>query len=78
MTFALVPSAQGGTDVTWTMRGMRGVAGQVFAKVLRLGDKLGGDFERGLVQLGALAEGGRRVSAPGGGSGNRPLRRGGR
>ncbi|MET4079607.1 SRPBCC family protein [Janibacter sp. UYMM211] len=56
VTFALVSSAQGGTDVTWTMRGTRGVAGQVFAKVLRLDDKLGGDFERGLVQLKALAE----------------------
>lgn len=54
LTFA--PDASGGTDVTWTMTGERGAFGQVFAKVFKMDDKLGGDFVKGLLQLKALAE----------------------
>lgn len=56
VALSFAPDASGGTDVTWTMTGERGAFGQVFAKVFKMDDKLGGDFVKGLLQLKALAE----------------------
>ena len=56
ITFA--DDASGGTDVTWTMTGDRGLGGQVFAKAFKMDDRLGADFVKGLLQLKSLAENG--------------------
>lgn len=60
VTFTLTP-AGGGTDVAWTMTGVRGVIGRVFATVFRMDDYLAKDFDKGL-------EGLRRVTADDGGA----------
>jgi len=48
---------QGGTtQVTWTMDGHNDFAGKAFSLVMDMDKMVGGDFERGLAQLKAVAE----------------------
>lgn len=49
-------SAGGGTLVTWTMTGRRGALMRLMARVLRLDDRIGRDFDKGLAALKAAAE----------------------
>ncbi|QIK77053.1 SRPBCC family protein [Nocardioides piscis] len=53
-TFAFAPAA-GGTDVTWTMTGQRGVVMGLMGK-LYFDRAIGKDFERGLGSLRSAAE----------------------
>jgi polyketide cyclase/dehydrase/lipid transport protein len=46
----------GGTQVTWSMEGDNGFLGKAFSLVLDMDKMIGGDFERGLASLKALAE----------------------
>ncbi|HMC72411.1 MAG TPA: SRPBCC family protein, partial [Mycobacteriales bacterium] len=49
---------QGGTtQVTWTMDGHNDFVGKTFSLVMNMDKMVGGDFERGLAQLKAVAEG---------------------
>src|SRR5437868_2755440 len=49
---------QGGTtQVTWTMDGHNDFVGKAFSLVMNMDKMVGGDFERGLSQLKAVAEG---------------------
>jgi hypothetical protein len=48
---------QGGTTkVTWTMDGHNDFVGKAFSLVMDMDKMVGGDFERGLAQLKAIAE----------------------
>ena len=44
------------TSVTWTMDGRNNLAGKVFALLMNMDKLVGGDFEKGLAKLRALAE----------------------
>jgi hypothetical protein len=55
VTFSLDPSADG-TKVTWAMDGRNGFMGKAFALLMNMDKTVGGDFERGLVGLKAVAE----------------------
>ncbi len=56
VTFDLVPSSGGSTDVTWTMTGeQKGLMG-VLGKVIPMDKLVGKDFEKGLARLKAAAE----------------------
>ena len=46
----------GGTQVTWSMEGENGFLGKAFSLVLDMDKMIGGDFERGLATLKAVAE----------------------
>ena len=48
--FTLVPEG-GGTRVTWTMTGESKGIGRVFMLFMNMDKMVGGDFEKGLVQL---------------------------
>jgi uncharacterized protein YndB with AHSA1/START domain len=50
--FALAPEA-GGTRVTWTMDGNNNFMGKAFSLFMNMDKSIGGDFARGLQQLGA-------------------------
>ena len=57
VTFDLVPSSGGRTDVTWTMTGeQKGLMG-LLGKVVPMDKLVGKDFEKGLAQLKSSAEG---------------------
>ena len=53
--FALTPAAPG-TQVTWTMKGTNTVATKAFSLFMNMDKLVGGDFERGLANLKAVAE----------------------
>lgn len=46
-----------GTRATWTMTGQQNILMKVLFAVMRMDDRLGKDFEKGLRQLKARAEG---------------------
>jgi hypothetical protein len=54
--FLLAPQDQG-TKVTWRMLGHNGFMGKAFTLVMNIDQLVGKDFDRGLGQLKALAEG---------------------
>jgi len=53
-TFTLIP-ANGGTQVKWTMTGENKGVAKVFALFMNMDKLVGGDFEKGLQQLSAVA-----------------------
>jgi hypothetical protein len=55
-TFAFKPEG-GGTKVTWTMTGKNDFVGKMFCLFMNMDKMVGGDFERGLASIKALAEG---------------------
>jgi len=55
INFTLAPEG-GGTKVTWTMDGRNGFMGKAFSLVMNMDKLVGGDFERGLASLKAVAE----------------------
>jgi uncharacterized protein YndB with AHSA1/START domain len=55
ITFTLVPDA-GGTRVTWTMTGTRTMALKLMGVFTSMDKLVGGDFEKGLARLRAVAE----------------------
>jgi len=55
VTFSFDPAADG-TQVTWAMDGRNAFMGKAFALVMNMDKTVGGDFERGLVGLKAVAE----------------------
>lgn len=57
VSFTLATLPGDNTRVTWSMRGENRGVGAVFAKVFRMDDALGKDFEKGLAKLKAAAEG---------------------
>lgn len=57
VAFQLLPSAEG-TDVTWTMRGEQKGLMAVLGKFVSMDRLVGKDYEKGLAQLKAAAEGG--------------------
>jgi carbon monoxide dehydrogenase subunit G len=52
--FALAPDGNG-THVTWSMDGNNNFMGKAFSLVMNMDKAVGGDFERGLRQLGTAA-----------------------
>ncbi|HUK63199.1 MAG TPA: SRPBCC family protein [Dongiaceae bacterium] len=52
--FTLAPEGSG-TKVTWTMDGRNNFMGKAFSLVMNMDKTIGGDFERGLHQLGSAA-----------------------
>lgn len=55
IVFALEPT-NGGTEVTWTMRGEQKGLMAIFGKVVPMDRMVGKDFEKGLSRLKAAAE----------------------
>lgn len=55
-SFAFAP-VSGGTEATWDMVGHHNFLGKMASVFLNLDSMIGGDFERGLSQLKAVAEG---------------------
>jgi hypothetical protein len=55
VTFSFDATAEG-TKVTWAMDGRNGFMGKAFALLMNMDKTVGGDFERGLVALKAVAE----------------------
>jgi hypothetical protein len=53
--FTLTPAASG-TDVTWTMSGPATYMTKIMTSFVSMDKMVGGDFERGLQQLKAVAE----------------------
>jgi len=53
--FTLVPNGNG-TDVTWAMNGERPLIGKVMDVVFNMDRMVGGQFEKGLAKLKAIAE----------------------
>ena len=65
--FTLTP-AQGATRVTWRMEGRNGFVAKALGLVMDMDQMVGGEFEKGLASLKALAEADARkraASAPG-------------
>ena len=54
--FSLDPEA-GGTKITWAMSGVNNVMSKAMHAVMSMDKLVGGDFEKGLASLKALAEG---------------------
>jgi len=54
VTFTLVP-ANGSTDVTWHMAGPQPFMAKVMSTVINCDKMVGGEFEKGLTSLNALA-----------------------
>jgi len=54
VTFTLVP-VSGGTDVTWHMAGPQPFMAKVMSTVINCDKMVGGEFEKGLTSLNALA-----------------------
>ena len=55
-TFTLAP-AGGGTEITWAMDGANTFMGKVMSVFVDMDSLVGGDFERGLVNLKQVSEG---------------------
>jgi len=55
-TFTLVPTTQG-TRVTWAMDGENNFGAKAMSMFMNMDELIGKDFEAGLTNLGALAEG---------------------
>jgi uncharacterized protein YndB with AHSA1/START domain len=55
VVFTLVPNGNG-TDVTWAMTGERPYIGKVMDAVFNMDRMVGGQFEKGLAKLKAIAE----------------------
>jgi uncharacterized protein YndB with AHSA1/START domain len=55
VTFSFDDTVQG-TKVTWAMDASNGFMGKAFALLMNMDKTVGGDFERGLVSLKAVAE----------------------
>jgi polyketide cyclase/dehydrase/lipid transport protein len=55
VVFTLVPNGNG-TDVTWAMNGERPFIGKVMDAVFNMDRMVGGQFEKGLAKLKAIAE----------------------
>jgi len=55
VTFSFHATAEG-TKVTWAMHGRNGFMGKAFALLMNMDKTVGGDFERGLAGLKAVAE----------------------
>jgi hypothetical protein len=55
VTFSFDPTADG-AKVTWAMDGRNGFMGKSFALLMNMDKTVGGDFERGLAGLKAVAE----------------------
>lgn len=55
VVFTLVPNGNG-TDVTWAMSGERPFIGKVMDAVFNMDRMVGGQFEKGLAKLKAIAE----------------------
>ena len=55
VVFTLVPNGNG-TDVTWAMSGERPFTGKVMDAVFNMDRMVGGQFEKGLAKLKAIAE----------------------
>ena len=56
ISFELTPAADGGTGVTWRMRGRTTGVAAVFGKVVPMDRLVGKDFEKGLARMKAAAE----------------------
>lgn len=54
--FELEPTADGGTTVTWRMRGQQKGIKRVMGMIMKIDKMVGPDFEKGLKQLKATAE----------------------
>ncbi len=54
VTFTLAPVA-GGTDVTWNMSGKQPFMAKVMSTIINCDKMVGGEFEKGLTNLNALA-----------------------
>lgn len=61
--FQFAPEGSG-TQVTWTMEGDNDFIGKAFSLFLDMDKMIGGDFERGLASLKALAEADQRLAVP--------------
>jgi uncharacterized protein YndB with AHSA1/START domain len=53
--FTFAPNASG-TEVTWTMSGRNNFMGKAFGLFMNVDKMVGGDFERGLAGMRAIAE----------------------
>lgn len=53
--FTFAPEGEG-TRVTWTMTGRKNFVSKAMCLVMNMDKLIGGDFERGLTQLGTLAK----------------------
>jgi hypothetical protein len=62
-TFTFTPHPAG-TTVTWAMDGRNTLVSKAVSLVLDMDAMIGGDFERGLLALKALAEGADAAGAP--------------
>jgi len=62
VTFSFEDTTQG-TKVTWAMDGRNGFMGKAFALLMNMDKTVGGDFERGLVGLKAVAESAEKSAA---------------
>lgn len=54
--FDLADLGDGATRVTWTLTGRKNLVVRVFGRFLKIEQKVGEDFEKGLAQLKAVAE----------------------
>ena len=54
VTFTLAP-ATGGTDVTWQMTGPQPFMAKVMSTIINYDKMVGGEFDKGLASLNALA-----------------------
>lgn len=54
VTFSLAPAA-GGTDVTWQMKGKQPFMAKVMSTIINCDKMVGGEFDKGLTSLNALA-----------------------
>jgi Polyketide cyclase / dehydrase and lipid transport len=62
VTFNIDPTADG-AKVTWAMDGRNGFMGKAFGLLMNMDKTVGGDFERGLTGLKAVAEAAPRPAA---------------
>lgn len=53
----VAPTPDGGSDLRWTMTGEQGLVGRLIDRVLPMEKMLSRDFDKGLAQLAAAAEG---------------------
>lgn len=57
VTIDVTPAVDGGSDLRWTMTGEQGLLGRIFYRVFPMEKMLAEDFDKGLAQLSAVAEG---------------------
>lgn len=55
-TFSFTPVADGSTKVTWAMDGQKNFMAKAAFMFMDIDKQVGGDFERGLTQLAAVAK----------------------